>query len=238
MLSVEHLVKALGDRRVIEDVTLSLKRGEVVGLLGPNGAGKTTTFRMLTGLVVPDAGQILLDGADITRVPFYERARRGISYLPQDSFLLQSMSVAHNLEFVLEVRVPSRRARREAIDRLLAEFHLEQVRKLRVGALSGGQRRRLEIAMTLACEPAFALLDEPFAGVDPRAVEEIRILISHLKDAGVGVLITDHNARELLQMVDRSYVIESGRVLAHGTSAEIIADEDVRRAYLGEMFHI
>ncbi len=238
MLSVEHLVKALGDRRVIEDVTLSLERGESVGLLGPNGAGKSTTFRMLTGLVTPDAGRILLDGSDITRLPFYERARRGISYLPQDSFLPQSISVEHNLEFVLEVREPSRQARRQSIDRLLSEFHLESVRKLQVGKLSGGQRRRLEIAITLACEPAFALLDEPFAGVDPRAVEEIRILIGHLKEAGVGVLITDHNAREVLQMVDRSYVIENGRVLAHGTSEEIIADENVRRAYLGETFRI
>ncbi|MDE2133794.1 MAG: LPS export ABC transporter ATP-binding protein [Alphaproteobacteria bacterium] len=238
MLSVQHLVKSLAGRRVIEDVTLSLERGETVGLLGPNGAGKTTTFRMLTGLIVPDSGRIVLDGADITALPFYERARRGISYLPQDSFVPRSLSVEDNIAMVLEVREGSAKTRHETLARLLSEFHLEAVRRTHVGMLSGGQRRRCEIAVTLACAPSLALLDEPFAGVDPNTVEEIATLIRHLTDRGIGVLITDHNARELLQLVDRAYVIENGRVLAHGSAEDIIADHNVRRVYLGEAFRI
>jgi lipopolysaccharide export system ATP-binding protein len=238
MLSVQQLVKSLSGRRVIEDVTLSVQRGETVGLLGPNGAGKTTTFRMLTGLIVPDSGQIVLDGVDITTLPFYERARRGISYLPQESFVPRSLSVEDNIAMVLEVREPDAQKRRAKLGHLLSDFHLDTARDTRVGVLSGGQRRRFEIAITLACEPSFALLDEPFAGVDPHAVEEISTLIRHLTDRNIGALITDHNARELLQLVDRAYVIESGRVLAHGSAQEIIADPDVRRAYLGEAFRI
>jgi len=238
MLSVLQLRKSLAGRRVIEDVTLSVQRGETVGLLGPNGAGKTTTFRMLTGLIVPDSGRIVLDNVDITTIPFYERARRGISYLPQESFVPRSLSVEDNLTMVLEAREPSAKKRNEVLARLLSQFHLDEVRRMRVGTLSGGQRRRCEIAITLACEPSFALLDEPFAGVDPHAVEDISTLIRHLTDSGIGVLITDHNARELLQMVDRAYVIESGRVLAHGSAEEIITDINVRRAYLGEEFRI
>jgi lipopolysaccharide export system ATP-binding protein len=193
---------------------------------------------MLTGLIVPDSGRIVLDGGDITTLPFYERARRGISYLPQESFVPRSLSVEDNIAMVLEVRERSVKKRSEIFARLLSQFHLEEVRRTRVGTLSGGQRRRCEIAVTLACEPSFALLDEPFAGLDPHAVEEITTLIRHLTDNGIGVLITDHNARELLQLVDRAYVIESGRVLAHGSAEEIIADLDVRRAYLGEAFRI
>ena len=238
MLSVKHLVKSLSGRRVIEDVTLSVQRGETVGLLGPNGAGKTTTFRMLIGLIVPDSGQIVLDGVDITNLPFYERARRGISYLPQESFVPRSLSVEDNIAMVLEVRERSAKKRKEIFERLLSQFQLEEVRKKRVGTLSGGQRHRCEIAITLACEPSFALLDEPFAGLDPHAVEEITILIRHLTDRGIGVLITDHNARELLQLVDRAYVIENGRVLAHGSTEAIIDDLDVRRVFLGEAFRI
>jgi lipopolysaccharide export system ATP-binding protein len=238
MLSVQHLVKSLAGRRVIEEVTLSLERGETVGLLGPNGAGKTTTFRMLTGLVFPDAGRITLDGADITRLPFYERARRGISYLPQDSFVPRSLSVEDNIGMVLEVREASAAKRTEILEDLISQFHLEEFRHRRVGVLSSGQRRRCEIAITLACQPSFALLDEPFARVDPNAIEEITILIRRLTERGIGVLITDHNARELLQLVDRAYVIESGRVLAHGKSDALIADLEVRRAYLGEAFRI
>jgi lipopolysaccharide export system ATP-binding protein len=238
MLSVHQLVKSLSGHRIIEDVTLSLERGETVGLLGPNGAGKTTTFRMLTGLVIPDAGRIVLDDADITRLPFYERARRGISYLPQESFVPRSLSVEDNITMVLEVRERSAKKRNEIMERLVSEFHLDAFRKMHVGLLSGGQRRRCEIAITLACEPSFALLDEPFAGVDPNTVEEIATLIRHLTGRGIGVLITDHNARELLQLVDRAYVIESGRVLAHGNAEAIMADEDVRRVYLGEAFRI
>jgi lipopolysaccharide export system ATP-binding protein len=238
MLSAQQLVKSLSGHRVIENVTLSVQRGEIVGLLGPNGAGKTTTFRMLTGLIAPDSGRIMLDGVDITYLPFYERARRGISYLPQESFVPRSLSVEDNIAMVLEVRDRSAKKRNETFGRLLAEFHLEAVRRIPVGTLSGGQRRRFEIALTLACEPSFALLDEPFAGVDPHAVEEITTLIRHLTDRGIGVLITDHNARELFQLVDRAYIIESGRVLAHGSAEEIMADLEVRRAYLGEAFRI
>ena len=238
MLSVQQLVKSLSGRRVIEDVTLSLERGETVGLLGPNGAGKTTTFRMLTGLIAPDSGRIVLDGADITTLPFYERARRGISYLPQSSYVPRSLSVEDNIAMVLEVREGSAKTRNETLTRLLCEFHLEAFRRTHVGMLSRGERRRCEIAITLACEPSFALLDEPLAGLDPHAVEEIATLIRHLTDRGIGVLVTDHNARELLQLVDRAYVIENGRLLAHGSAEDIIADQNVRRLYLGEAFRI
>jgi lipopolysaccharide export system ATP-binding protein len=238
MLSVRHLVKSLGGYRIIEDVTLSFERGEIVGLLGPNGAGKTTTFRMLTGLYAPDTGHIELDGDEITYLPFYERARRGISYLPQDSFMPRALSIADNIEMVLEAREPSAARRKETLAQLLAQLHLEEFRRAPVGTLSGGQRRRCEVAVTLACNPSFALLDEPFARVDPQTIAEIGLLIRHLTGQGIGVLITDHNARELFQMVDRAYVIESGRVLAHGSTAELLADAEVRRAYLGEEFHI
>jgi lipopolysaccharide export system ATP-binding protein len=238
MLSAQHLAKSLAGRRVIEDVTLSLNRGETVGLLGPNGAGKTTTFRMLTGMVAPDIGRITLDGVDITQMPFYDRAHHGISYLPQDSIVPRSLSVQDAIEFVLEAREQSREVRRETLAALLREFHLDELRKSRVGQLSGGQRRRCEIAITLACKPAFALLDEPFAGVDPNAVDEIAILIRHLTERGIGVLITDHNARVLFRLVDRAYVIESGRVLAHGDAQMVIADSEVRRVYLGEGFRL
>ena len=238
MLLAQQLVKSLAGRRVIEDVTLTLRRGETVGLLGPNGAGKTTTFRMLTGMVIPDSGRIVLDGVDVTGMPFYERARRGISYLPQESFVPRSLSVEDNIAMVLEARERAAGKRNEILGRLLSEFHLEGVRRMRVGTLSGGQRRSCEIAITLACQPRFALLDEPFAGIDPTTVEEIAALISHLTARDIGVLITDHNARELLHLVDRAYVIESGRVLAHGSAEAVIADQEVRRAYLGEAFRI
>jgi lipopolysaccharide export system ATP-binding protein len=238
MLIAQHLMKSFGGSQIIEDVTLSVGRGEVVGLLGPNGAGKTTTFRMLTGIIAPDAGRILLDGVDITTMPFYQRARHGLTYLPQDSFIPRSLSVEDNIMMTLEAREPNAATRRDALHRLLSEFHLDEVRRRRVGALSGGQRRRCEIAISLACQPAFALLDEPFAGVDPRNVDEIIMLVRGITSRGVGVLITDHNARELLQLVDRAYVFDNGLVLAHGDAEALVADHRVRGAYLGAAFRI
>ncbi|HEU0162039.1 MAG TPA: LPS export ABC transporter ATP-binding protein [Rhizomicrobium sp.] len=238
MLSAQHLVKSFAGRRIIEDVTLTLQRGEVVGLLGPNGAGKTTTFQMLTGMAPPDAGTILLDGHDVTRMPFYDRARFGIAYLPQAPFVPRDLTVAQNIALVLEARLASAAARKARLDALIEEFRLGEVRRKRVGELSGGQRRRCEIAITLACEPGFAMLDEPFAGVDPHATDEITGMIRQMADRDIGVLITDHKARELLSMVDRAYVIESGRVLAEGEAASIVSNAAVRRVYLGEAFRL
>jgi len=238
MLSAQHLVKSFAGRRVIENVTLQLARGEVVGLLGPNGAGKTTTFQMLTGMIVPDAGMITLDGHDVTAMPFYDRARFGIAYLPQASFVPRSLTVEQNITLVLEARLADAAARRAKMAELIEEFRLEEVCRTRVGNLSGGQRRRCEIAIALACEPSFAMLDEPFAGVDPHATDEIGQIIHHLADRDIGVLITDHKARELLGIVHRAYVIENGRVLAEGDVDEIVADQDVRRVYLGEEFRL
>jgi lipopolysaccharide export system ATP-binding protein len=238
MLSAQHLVKSFAGRRVIEDVTLQLERGEVVGLLGPNGAGKTTTFQMLTGMIRPDAGAIILDGHNVTAMPFYDRARFGIAYLPQAPFVPRGLTVEDNIRLVLEARLRDGAARRHKMTNLLEEFRLGELRRKKVGDLSGGQRRRCEIAITLACEPSFAMLDEPFAGVDPHATDEIGQMIHHLAERDIGVLITDHKARELLGIVQRAYVIESGRVLAEGEVAEIIADQDVRRVYLGEEFRL
>jgi lipopolysaccharide export system ATP-binding protein len=223
---------------VIEEVTLKLERGEVVGLLGPNGAGKTTTFQMLTGMIRPDAGAIVLDGHNVTAMPFYDRARFGIAYLPQAPFVPRGLTVEQNIQLVLEARLADAAARKRKMDDLLAEFRLGDLRRKKVGDLSGGQRRRCEIAITLACEPSFAMLDEPFAGVDPHATDEIGQMIHHLAERDIGVLITDHKARELLGIVHRAYVIESGRVLAEGDVAEIVADQDVRRVYLGEEFRL
>jgi lipopolysaccharide export system ATP-binding protein len=238
MLSAQHLVKSIAGRRIIEDVTLTLRRGEIVALLGPNGAGKTTSFQLLTGMARPDGGTISLDGNDITNLPFYDRARHGIAYLPQAPFVPRSLTVENNILLLLEARMRDAAARQYRLSKLLAEFRLESVRKSRVGELSGGQRRRCEIAITLACEPSFAMLDEPFAGVDPNATEEIALMIQHLADQDIGVLITDHKARELLGIVDRAYVIKSGRVLAEGDVNEIVADPEVRRVYLGEDFRL
>lgn len=238
MLSAQHLVKSFAGRRVIEDVTLALDSGEVVGLLGPNGAGKTTTFQMLTGMVKPDAGAIILDGHDVTAMPFYDRARFGIAYLPQAPFVPRGLSVEQNIQLVLEARFGDGDSRKARMDELIEEFRLQEIRRKPVGNLSGGQRRRCEIAITLACQPSFAMLDEPFAGVDPHATDEIGRMIDHLADRGIGVLITDHKARELLSIVDRAYVIESGRVLAQGNVGQIVADQEVRRVYLGEEFRL
>ncbi|MCC5979252.1 MAG: LPS export ABC transporter ATP-binding protein [Salinarimonas sp.] len=238
ILAVKGLQKRYGDRTVVQDAGLTVRRGEAVGLLGPNGAGKTTIFYMITGLVAADRGNISLEGADVTALPMYRRARLGIGYLPQEASIFRGLNVEDNIRAVLEVVEPDRRRRREKLDALLAEFHIEGLRKAPSIALSGGERRRCEIARALASDPAFMLLDEPFAGIDPIAVGDIQNLVRHLTRRGIGVLITDHNVRETLGLIDRAYIIHSGRVLTEGTPQEIIANPDVRRLYLGEDFRL
>lgn len=238
MLSAHQLMKSWGKRTVIRDVSLTVRRGEIVGLLGPNGAGKSTTFRMLTGGLIPDDGHIILDGTDITRLPFYERARHGLTYLPQASFLPRTMTVEQTITVILETRTGDRAERTRLIHQILADFSLGPLRNARVGSLSGGQRRRCEIAVSMACNPAFALLDEPFAGVDPVNVGEIATLIRAMTRNQVGVLITDHSALELLRLVDRAYVIYDGHVLAEGDAHALAGDPRVQNAYLGRTFQI
>ncbi|WP_434058469.1 LPS export ABC transporter ATP-binding protein [Coralliovum pocilloporae] len=235
-LTVRGIGKSYRKRAVVKGVSLALARGEAVGLLGPNGAGKTTVFYMISGLVRPDFGDIELDGQVITDYPMYRRARLGIGYLPQEASIFRGLSVADNIMAVLEMVEPSRKRRREELDALLEEFRITHLRKSAAIALSGGERRRLEIARALASRPAFVLLDEPFAGVDPIAVGDIQQLVHHLKLRGIGVLITDHNVRETLGLIDRAYIIHSGNVLKSGTPSEIVSDKDVRRLYLGEGF--
>jgi lipopolysaccharide export system ATP-binding protein len=232
------LGKSFRKRPVLRDVNVSVQRGEAVGLLGPNGAGKTTCFYIITGLITPDVGTIALDGQDITDLPMYRRARLGIGYLPQEASIFRGLTVEQNLRAVLEVAEPEADARETMIDELLAEFSITHLRRAPAMALSGGERRRVEIARALATQPHFMLLDEPLAGIDPIAVGEIRKLVAHLKDRGIGVLITDHNVREALEIVDRAYVLHEGRVLMEGAPHEIVADEDVRRVYLGERFSL
>ena len=237
-LTVHSLGKRYKKRPVVRDVSLSLSRGEAVGLLGPNGAGKTTCFYMITGLIRADSGRITLDGHDITNLPMYRRARLGIGYLPQEASIFRGMSVEQNIRAVLEV-VESDRDKREAmLDALLAEFSIDHLRRTPALALSGGERRRTEIARALASQPDFVLLDEPLAGIDPIAVSDIRDLVKHLKDRGIGVLITDHNVRETLDIVDRAYILHDGVVLMHGTPREIVSHQDVRRVYLGDRFSL
>ncbi len=233
-----NLGKSFKQRPVLRGVTLSLQRGEAVGLLGPNGAGKTTCFYIMIGLLMPDYGWITLDGHDVTDMPMYRRARLGIGYLPQEASIFRGLSVEKNIRSVLEVVEPVRERREILLDDLLAEFSITHLRRTPALALSGGERRRVEIARALASQPSFILLDEPLAGIDPIAVNDIRDLISHLKDRGIGVLITDHNVRETLQIVDRAYIIHDGVVLMEGEPAEIVAHEDVRRVYLGERFSL
>ena len=235
-LYVEAVAKAYKKRRVVESVSLDVHRGEAVGLLGPNGAGKTTVFYMITGLIRPDAGIIRLDGYDITRLPMYRRARLGIGYLPQEASIFRGLTVEDNIMAVLEVVEPDRARRREALDDLLGEFRIEHLRKSPSIALSGGERRRCEIARALASRPSFMLLDEPFAGIDPIAVGDIQALVRHLTQRGIGVLITDHNVRETLGLIDRAFIIASGHVLTTGNPREIVENPDVRRLYLGEQF--
>ncbi len=229
-------MKRFRKRPVLRGVSLSLRRGEAVGLLGPNGAGKTTCFYILTGLIRPDAGHIELDGYDITELPMYRRARLGIGYLPQEASIFRGLNVEENIRAVLEVVEPDRARREAQLDELLAEFSIAHLRQAPALALSGGERRRCEIARALATRPAFMLLDEPLAGIDPIAVGDIRDLVSHLKDRGIGVLITDHNVRETLEIVDRAYILHEGQVLREGSPSEIVLDEDVRRVYLGDRF--
>ncbi|MBV8664422.1 MAG: LPS export ABC transporter ATP-binding protein [Hyphomicrobiales bacterium] len=237
-LAVHHLGKSYGARAVVQDVSLSVRRGEAVGLLGPNGAGKTTVFYMITGLVKPDKGAIELDGYPVTTLPMYQRARLGIGYLPQEASIFRGLNVEDNIRAVLEVNEPNRKARDEMLNSLLEEFDIARLRKSPSIALSGGERRRCEIARALAGKPSFMLLDEPFAGIDPIAVGDIQDLVRHLKGRGIGVLITDHNVRETLGLIDRAYIIHSGHVLTEGSPEEIVAHPDVRRFYLGEDFRM
>jgi len=237
-LTVRSVVKSFKKRTVVRGVSLDLCRGEAVGLLGPNGAGKTTVFYMITGLIPADEGSIKIDGKDVTRLPMYRRARLGIGYLPQEASIFRGLTVEQNILAVLETVEPNKRERQRQLDALLDEFRIARLRTSPAMRLSGGERRRVEIARSLATRPSFMLLDEPFAGIDPIAVNDIRALVRHLTQRGIGVLITDHNVRETLDLVSRAYIIHDGMVLTHGTAQEIISNEDVRRVYLGDQFKI
>ena len=243
-LQARHLKKAYGSRKVVHDVSVQVDKGEVVGLLGPNGAGKTTSFYMIVGLVRADGGQILIDGEDVTRMPIHKRSRMGLSYLPQEASIFRKLSVADNVRAILELqtdaqgRTLSGNEVEKRLSELLADLRVEHLRDSPSVALSGGERRRVEIARALATDPRFILLDEPFAGIDPIAVIEIQRIIAYLKQRGIGVLITDHNVRETLGICDHAYIISEGRVLAQGTPDEIVANADVRRVYLGEHFRM
>jgi lipopolysaccharide export system ATP-binding protein len=237
-LAVHGVEKSFGGRKVVRGASLYVRQGEAVGLLGPNGAGKTTVFYMITGLIKADRGSIELDGHDITHLPMYQRARLGIGYLPQEASIFRGLNVEDNIRAVLEVIEPNRRQRERDLDALLEEFDIARVRRSPSIALSGGERRRVEIARALATRPAFMLLDEPFAGIDPKAVRDIQALVRHLNERGIGVLITDHNVRETLGLTDRAYIIYSGEVLMEGRGDEIVANPDVRRLYLGDEFRL
>ena len=237
-LIARGITKAYRSRRVVNGVSLVVRRGEAVGLLGPNGAGKTTCFYMITGLVPVDQGRIEIDGNDVTWMPMYQRARLGVGYLPQEASIFRGLTVEENLRAVLEVRNKNKKVLEEKLESLLAEFAITHLKKSPAVALSGGERRRLEIARALASDPAFMLLDEPFAGVDPISVSDIQNLVRHLTRRGIGVLITDHNVRETLGLIDRAYIIHAGEVLTHGRAADIVSNPDVRRLYLGDNFSL
>ncbi|MEM9043365.1 MAG: LPS export ABC transporter ATP-binding protein [Pseudomonadota bacterium] len=237
-LSVHGLGKSYRRRPVVRDVSMSLKRGEAVGLLGPNGAGKTTCFYMIIGMVASDAGQIYVDGMDVSALPMYRRAGLGLGYLPQEASIFRGLNVEDNILAVLELVEPNRMRRQHMLEALLAEFSITHLRRSPAQALSGGERRRVEIARCLATNPSYVLLDEPFAGIDPIAVGEIRNLVRHLKDREIGVLITDHNVRETLEIIDRAYILHDGAVLMNGTPTEVVQDPNVRKVYLGEGFRI
>jgi lipopolysaccharide export system ATP-binding protein len=237
-LTIKGLRKSYKKRTVIHDVSMQLHRGEVVALLGPNGSGKTTTFYSIAGLVNPDGGQVKVDGVDVSTLPMYRRARLGIGYLPQEVSIFRGLSVEDNISAILDVSEPDRHTRRERLEELLGEFSIEHLRRTSAVALSGGERRRVEIARALAAKPKYLLLDEPFAGVDPISVSDIRDLVSDLKTRGIGVLITDHNVRETLEIVDRAYILHDGKVLMSGTADEVVSDANVKRVYLGDNFKI
>lgn len=237
-LQAVELSKSYRGRRIVDQVSLDIEQGEVVGLLGPNGAGKTTTFYMLVGLARPDAGRVLLNGEDITDLPMYLRARNGLSYLPQEPSVFRKLSVEENLLAVLETLPLTPEQQVDRLEELLAQMGLERLRHNGAYTLSGGERRRLEIARSLVLQPSFVLLDEPFAGIDPLTVEDLHKIIGDLRNAGIGVLITDHNVRETLRVTDRAYIINDGRIFRAGTPAELSADAEVRRVYLGEKFTI
>jgi len=237
-LHANGLVKQYGQRRVVDGVSLELTQGEVVGLLGPNGAGKTTSFYTLVGLVQADAGQVFLDDREITSMPMYKRSRLGLGYLPQEASVFRRLSVEDNIAAILELQPLSVEEQKNKLESLLAEFGLEKVRKSRGDVLSGGERRRTEIARALATDPKFILLDEPFAGVDPIAVEDIQRIVNQLRLRNIGVLITDHNVQETLHITDRAYLLFEGRILKHGTAEELASDEQVRRVYLGQNFEL
>jgi lipopolysaccharide export system ATP-binding protein len=237
-LHIVSLRKSYRKRLVIRDVSMELGRGEVVALLGPNGSGKTTCFYAIAGLVVPEGGQVIIDGRDVTNLPMYRRAKLGIGYLPQEASIFRGLSVEDNILAILEIAVKNRSTRKERLEELLSEFSISHLRRASALSLSGGERRRVEIARCLAADPKYVLLDEPFAGVDPIAVGEIRSLVADLKTRGIGVLITDHNVRETLDIVDRAYILHDGHVLMSGTAEEVVRDENVRRVYLGQSFRI
>ncbi|WP_375253713.1 LPS export ABC transporter ATP-binding protein [Yoonia sp.] len=237
-LQIVNLRKSYRKRPVIRDVSIELGRGEVVALLGPNGSGKTTCFYAIAGLVTPEGGRVVIDGRDVTALPMYRRAQLGIGYLPQEMSIFRGMSVEDNIMSILEIAVPDWHERAKRLEELLSEFSIEHLRRASAMALSGGERRRVEIARCLASGPKYVLLDEPFAGVDPIAVGEIRHLVADLKNRGIGVLITDHNVQETLQIVDRAYILHDGKVLMSGTTQEVIRDDNVRRVYLGNNFRV
>ena len=237
-LYIENLRKSYRKKVVIRDFSMHLNRGEVVALLGPNGSGKTTTFYSVAGLVTPEGGKVVVDGHDVTTLPMYRRAQLGIGYLPQEMSIFRGLSVQDNISAILDITISSRKERRERLEELLGEFSIEHLRRAPALALSGGERRRVEIARCLAADPKYLLLDEPFAGVDPISVGDIRNLVSDLKKRGIGVLITDHNVRETLEIVDRAYILHNGKVLRSGTPNDVVENENVRRVYLGENFRI
>ncbi len=237
-LHARGLVKQYGQRRVVDGVSLEVTQGEVVGLLGPNGAGKTTSFYTVVGLVQADAGHVFLDDREITSMPMYQRSRLGLGYLPQEASIFRKLSVEDNIAAILELQPLSIKEQKDKLESLLAEFGLEKVRKSRGDVLSGGERRRTEIARALATDPKFILLDEPFAGVDPIAVEDIQRIVNQLRSKNIGILITDHNVQETLHITDRAYLLFEGRILKHGTADELASDEQVRRVYLGQNFEL